>query len=90
MKLLLTFSQLAPAFQDLLDLLRGLDADIAPDAAAAFEVNVVARMSAEGYETDYFVNDEFNLAKGKLKIMRDNAVPYTKTLDDSKVKILPP
>ena len=52
-----------------------------------FEVNVVARMSAEGYETDYFVNDEFNLTKGKLKIMRDNAVPYTKTLDDSKVKI---
>ena len=42
------------------------------DKSATFDIEVVARAVAEGYEKDYFVDEKFNSLKGKVKITRDN------------------
>ena len=42
------------------------------DKTATFEIEVVARAIADGYEKDYFVGEKFDPLKGKIKITKDN------------------
>lgn len=50
-------------------------------------VNVVERMQAIEFVTDYFVGDELDLGKGRLKITRDDGSSYTVILNNEKVKL---
>lgn len=51
------------------------------------EVNVVARMVAENYETDYFVDDSFNNSKGRLRITKDDGSVFTVNLNNPNVRV---
>ncbi len=57
--------------------------------STTFEVTVVARLTAENYEVNYFVGDTFDNTKGKLKIYRDDATSFSVNMNDSSVSILP-
>lgn len=50
-------------------------------------IKYVERMTASDYTTEYLCGDEFDIAKGKLKITRDNGTSFTVSLSSSKVKI---
>ena len=43
------------------------------DVSTTFNVTVVARITAEGFDSKYFVGDSFNKNKGKLKVASDDA-----------------
>lgn len=51
------------------------------------EVEVVARASADGYETDYFVGDSYDNSKGKLKVLKDDGTTTTVSLDSEEVTL---
>ena len=53
-----------------------------------FDVTVVARFTAENFETNYFVGDEFDKSKGKIKIYRDNGTSFYMNINDVSVEIL--
>jgi len=42
------------------------------DKSTTIEVNVVARMVADGFKSNYFVGDSFDNSQGKLKITKDD------------------
>ena len=50
-------------------------------------VNVIPRLSAEGFETSYFTGDSFNADKGKVKVAKDDATTSMVTLNDPRVTI---
>jgi len=52
------------------------------------EVSVIARMSPEGYESNYFTNEEFDKTKGRIRIARDDATTFTVQMNDPDVKIV--
>ena len=58
------------------------------ELSTTITVNVIPRVTAEGYETKYFVGDEFNKEKGKLKIATDKAEYFTVTMKDEKVSLV--
>ena len=58
------------------------------EKTTTFDVTVIARMTPDGYESDYFVNEEFNKTKGKLRIARDDATTFTVQMNDSAVEIV--
>ena len=51
------------------------------------KVNVIARITAEGYTSKYFVGDSFDTAAGKLRVANDNANVSLIKLSDTSVKI---
>ncbi len=57
------------------------------EKTTTIEVNVIARMVAENFETNYFVGDKLDTSKGRLRIARDNATTFTVNLSDSTVTV---
>ena len=57
------------------------------EKSTTFEINVVARISADSYEKDYFVGDSFNSAKGKLKITNDDGTTTTVSFNSTLVSV---
>lgn len=57
------------------------------DKTTTFEVNVVARMVAENFETSYFVGDVFNNSKGRLKLTEDNGNTVTINMNNPSVTL---
>lgn len=51
------------------------------------EVSVVARMTAENYETNYFVGDVFDASKGRVKIVNDDGSAFQINLDNPKMTV---
>ena len=51
------------------------------------EVNVVERAVAEGFRTDYFVNDAFDSSKGKLRITKDDGSVIAVNLSSGEVTV---
>jgi len=51
-------------------------------------VTVAERTIAEKYETKYFVGDEFNADKGKIKITTDDAKSFYVNMNDEKVSVV--
>ena len=52
------------------------------EATTTFTVNVIARASAENYESRYFVGDAFDKTKGKLRIAKDNGETFVVNMSD--------
>lgn len=52
-----------------------------------YEVTVVARMSVENQEVNYFVGDTLDLTKGRVKIANDNGTFEMVNLDSTSVTI---
>ena len=50
-------------------------------------VNVIPRLTAEGFENSYFTGDSFNAEKGKVKVAKDDATTSMVPLDDPRVTI---
>lgn len=50
-------------------------------------VTVVSRMVAEGIVDEYFVGDEFNKEKGRIRIARDNGTSFSVNLNDQALTI---
>lgn len=57
------------------------------DMTTTFEVNVVSRMVADGYKTEYFINEAFDYTKGKLKITKDDGKTTSVTFDNEFVTV---
>ena len=57
------------------------------EKTTTFEVNVVARVVAEEYETSYFVGDDFNASKGRLKLTKDDGNVVTISLNNPSVQV---
>ena len=57
------------------------------DKTTTFEVEVVARAVADGYEKDYFVKEKFDPLKGKLKITKDNGSTINVTMSSRSVTL---
>ena len=57
------------------------------DKSATFDIEVVARAVAEGYEKDYFVDEKFNSLKGKVKITRDNGSSFTVAMNSRSISV---
>lgn len=58
------------------------------EASTSFTVKVIPRITAESFETKYFVGDVFNTSKGKLKIAGDDAKTKSVNFSDSKVSVI--
>lgn len=52
-----------------------------------FEVTVIARATAENFETNYFIGDTFDNTKGRLKIAKDDGTTFTVPFDSEKVSV---
>lgn len=57
------------------------------DKTTTYDVNVIARITAESYEKNYFVGDSINLAKGKLKIAKDNGTVSTVNFNNPNISV---
>ena len=57
------------------------------DFTTTFKVTVIPRISPENYETDYFVGDEFNKTKGRLKVARDDGTTFLVNMSDESVSL---
>lgn len=57
------------------------------DKTVTFTVTVVERLQVTGHVTDYLVGGELDLAKGRLKITRNDGSTYTAVLTDAGVSI---
>lgn len=57
------------------------------DKTTTFEVNVVARMVAENFETSYFIDDVFDNSKGRLKLTEDNGNTVTINMNNPSVTL---
>jgi len=58
------------------------------EQTTTIKVNVIARITADGYETGYFVNDVFKSDKGKLRVANDNATTMTVDMNDPRVSLV--
>lgn len=52
------------------------------------DVTVIPRMAPDGFESNYFVNEEFDKTKGKIKIARDDTSTFTVQMSDPGVEIV--
>lgn len=50
-------------------------------------VTVVPRLSAENYESNYFVGEKFNTSRGRLRVYNDDGSSKTISLKDNAVKV---
>ena len=57
------------------------------EKSTTIEVNVVARMVADGYKTNYFVGDTFDNTQGRLKITKDDGKTTTVNLNSEFVTV---
>ena len=57
------------------------------DKSTTIEVNVVARMVADGFKSNYFVGDSFDNSQGKLKITKDDGKTTTVNLNSESVTV---
>lgn len=57
------------------------------EKSTTFDINVVARVSADSYEKNYFIGDSFNAEKGKLKITNDDGTTTTVSFNSSLVSL---
>lgn len=57
------------------------------EKTTTFEVNVVAKMVADGYKSEYFINDEFDKTAGKLKINNPTGKAITVNFDSELVTL---
>lgn len=51
------------------------------------EVEVKARATADGHETNYFVGDSYDNSKGKLKVLKDDGTTATVNLNSEEVTL---
>lgn len=58
------------------------------DLSTTITVNVIPRVTAESYENKYFVGDEFDKEKGKLKIATDKGEYFNVNMKDDKVSLV--
>ncbi len=58
------------------------------ELSATLTVNVIPRISAEGYEANYFVKDEFNKNVGRIVVASDDATTFTVNMNDSRVQLV--
>ena len=56
--------------------------------STTFNISVVSRITAEGFDTKYFVGDNFNKSKGKLKVASDDAKISSVNFDSEKVSLV--
>ena len=47
------------------------------DLTTTFEVNVLSRITAEGYKAEYFIGDSFDKNTGKIKLVKDDGKTTT-------------
>ena len=52
-----------------------------------FEVTVVARMTADGYKSEYFIGDKFDNSQGRLKIVSDDGKTTSVNLNSDGVTV---
>ena len=52
-----------------------------------FSINVIPRLSPESYETDYFVGDDFNKEKGRLRVALDNGTTTLVAMNSDSVSL---
>lgn len=57
------------------------------EKSTTIEVNVVPRMTADGYKSNYFVGDTFDKTQGRLKITKDDGKTTTVNLDSELVTV---
>lgn len=58
------------------------------EASTTISVTVLPRITAENFETKYFVGDTFDKSKGRLKIADDNAKIQNVNMSDAKVSLV--
>ncbi|MBE6629585.1 MAG: hypothetical protein E7624_01895 [Ruminococcaceae bacterium] len=58
------------------------------ELTTTIKVNVIERAIAEGFETKYFVGDEFNKNMGKIRIATDDAKSFKVNMNDAKVSLV--
>ena len=58
------------------------------EKSISLEVTVIARVVAEGYETNYFIGDSFNATKVKLRLARDNGTTFSVNINEKGVEIV--
>lgn len=52
-----------------------------------FEITVVPRAVAENFENNYFIGDNFDNSKGRLKIARDDGSTFTVNMNSEKISV---
>ncbi len=52
-----------------------------------FTVSVIAQLAAESYQADYFVGEEFNYNRGRLRVARDDGTLFMVSMSDSEVSV---
>ena len=57
------------------------------EKSTTIEVNVVARMVADGFKSNYFVGDSFDKTQGRLKITKDDGKTTSVNLDSELVTV---
>ena len=55
------------------------------EKSTTFDVNVVARMVADGFKSEYFIDDKFDNSQGRLKITKDDGTTTTVNFNNEKV-----
>ncbi|MBQ8719566.1 MAG: bacterial Ig-like domain-containing protein [Clostridia bacterium] len=57
------------------------------EQSTTLDVTVIRRMIFNGCELNYFVNDEFNKAKGNIKITRNDGTTFDVQMSDDKISL---
>ena len=57
------------------------------EKTTSITVNVIPRLTVEGYETSYFTGDSIKTDKGKVKVAKDDATTTMVPLNDPRVTI---
>ena len=57
------------------------------DLTTTLEVTVIPRVLAENYETDYFIGDTFDSAKGRLRVARDDGSTFNVNMNSETVTL---
>ena len=57
------------------------------ESSTTIEVNVVARMTADGFKSNYFVGDVFDKTQGRLKITKDDGKTSFVNFDSEYVSV---
>ncbi len=55
--------------------------------SANLDVTVIPRIVAESYEASYFVGDDFNNSKGRLRVAKDDGTTFTVNMNDPAVTL---
>ena len=58
------------------------------ECSTTMKVNVIARMTADGFKKEYFKDDPFDPSAGKIRIADDNASISTVNMNDAKISLV--